>query len=191
MSDRNADIIACRNGAEWESWLSEHHALPSGVWLKIAKKASGVPSITNSEALDGALCFGWIDGQRRALDDTHYLQRYTPRRKRSTWSKVNVERAEALIAVGRMRESGFAAIAAAQADGRWAAAYESASVATVPPDLSAALEQNARARRFYESLGSTDRYLVILRLSTARTEQTRAARLARMIAKLAAGEKVR
>jgi uncharacterized protein YdeI (YjbR/CyaY-like superfamily) len=115
-----AEVIACRDGAEWEAWLADHHTLQSGVWLKIAKKGSGLASITIPEALDVALCYGWIDGQRRSLDDRHYLQKYTPRRRRSAWSKANVQKAEALIAAGRMRGPGMAAIAAAKADGRWA-----------------------------------------------------------------------
>jgi uncharacterized protein YdeI (YjbR/CyaY-like superfamily) len=185
------ETIACNDAAEWETWLADHHTLPAGVWLKLAKKGSGLASVTPAEALDVALCYGWIDGQRKALDENHYLQKYTPRRPQSTWSKVNVDKAEALIAAGRMREPGMAEIAAAKADGRWAAAYGPARTATVPPDLAAALEQDERARRGYESLGRSDRYLVILRLETARTPQTRAARLRRMIATLAAGERVR
>jgi uncharacterized protein YdeI (YjbR/CyaY-like superfamily) len=185
------ETIACNDAAEWEAWLADHHTLQAGVWLKLAKKGSGLASVTPAEALDVALCYGWIDGQRKALDKNHYLQRYTPRRPQSTWSKVNVDKAEALIAAGRMREPGMAEIAAAKADGRWAAAYGPARAATVPPDLAAALEQDERARRGYESLGRSDRYLVILRLETARTPQTRAARLRRMIATLAAGERVR
>jgi uncharacterized protein YdeI (YjbR/CyaY-like superfamily) len=117
------EVLACRDGAQWEAWLAGHHALRSGVWLRIAKKGSGLPSVTISEALDVALCYGWIDGQRKALDEDYYLQKYTPRRPRSRWSKINVGKAEALIAAGRMREPGMAAIEAARADGRWAAAY--------------------------------------------------------------------
>jgi len=184
-------IIACRDGAEWERWLADHHRLEAGVWLKIAKKGSGLASVTNAEALDVALCYGWINGQRKPLDGDWYLQRYTPRRPRSTWSKVNVEKAEALIAAGRMREPGMAEIAAAEADGRWEAAYEPARSATVPPDLAAALERDEAARRRYQALGRSDRYLVILRLMTARTPETRAARLRRMVATLAAGGRVR
>jgi uncharacterized protein YdeI (YjbR/CyaY-like superfamily) len=185
------EVLACRDAAEWEAWLADHHILQAGVWLKIAKKGSGLASVTNDEALDVALCYGWINGQRKPLDAHWYLQRYTPRRPQSTWSRVNVDKAEALIAAGRMREPGLAEIQAAKADGRWAAAYEPARTATVPPDLAAALVQDERARRRYESLGRTDRYLVILRLQTARTPETRAARLRRMIATLAAGERVR
>jgi uncharacterized protein YdeI (YjbR/CyaY-like superfamily) len=117
-----AEVIACRDGAAWEAWLADHHTLQAGVWLKVAKKGSNLASVTISEALDVALCYGWIDGQRRALDDRFYLQKYTPRRPRSNWSRANVEKAAALIAAGRMREPGFAAIAAAKADGRWARA---------------------------------------------------------------------
>jgi uncharacterized protein YdeI (YjbR/CyaY-like superfamily) len=185
------EVIAFANGAEWEGWLAGHHRSSLGVWLKIAKKGSGAVTVTNEEALDIALCHGWINGQRKALDEVHYLQKYTRRRPRSTWSKVNVAKVEALIAAGRMREPGMAEVAAAKEDGRWAAAYEPARNATVPPDLAAALERHERARRFYESLGRTDRYLVILRLMTARTPETRAARLKRMITTLEAGEKVR
>jgi uncharacterized protein YdeI (YjbR/CyaY-like superfamily) len=116
------EVLTCRDGAEWEAWLADHHALRSGVWLKIAKKGAGLPSVTISEALDVALCYGWIDGQRKALDDRWYLQKYTPRRPRSSWSRINVGKAEVLIAAGRMREPGMAAIQAAKADGRWAAA---------------------------------------------------------------------
>jgi uncharacterized protein YdeI (YjbR/CyaY-like superfamily) len=182
--------LACRDGAEWEAWLADHHALRSEVWLKIAKRGSGLPSVTIAEALDVALCYGWIDGRRRSLDERHYLQRYTPRRPRSTWSKVNVAKAEALIAAGRMRPPGMAAIEAAKADGRWAAAYDSARNAAIPPDLATALERDQRARRAFESLGRSERYLVILRLMTAGTDQTRAERLRRMLATLAAGGRV-
>lgn len=185
------EVLACRDGAEWEAWLADHHTLEAGVWLKIARKGSGLASVSNDEALDVALCYGWINGQRKPLDGSWYLQRYTPRRPRSTWSRVNVDKVEALIAAGRMRGPGMAEIAAAKADGRWDAAYEPARTATVPPDLAAALARDERARRRYESLGRTDRYLVILRLQTARTPETRAARLRRMLAALAAGEPVR
>ncbi|MFL6298544.1 MAG: YdeI/OmpD-associated family protein, partial [Actinomycetes bacterium] len=175
----------------WEAWLADHHTLQAGVWLKIANKGSGQASVSNDEALDVALCYGWINGQRKPLDGSWYLQRYTPRRPRSTWSKVNVDKVEALTAAGRMRAPGMAEVEAAKADGRWDAAYEPARTATVPPDLAAALAQDERARRRYESLGRTDRYLVILRLQTASTPEARAARLRRMVATLAAGDPVR
>ena len=185
------EVLAFGDAAAWEAWLADHHTRQGGVWLKLAKKGSGLASVTPAEALDVALYYGWIDGQRKALDERHYLQKYTPRRPRSTWSKVNVDKAEALMAAGRMRAPGLAAIEVAKADGRWAAAYGPARTATVPPDLAAALEQDERARRFYASLGRSDRYLVILRLETARTPEARAARLRRMVATLAAGRRVR
>jgi uncharacterized protein YdeI (YjbR/CyaY-like superfamily) len=186
-----SEVLACRDGAEWEAWLADHHTLQAGVWLKIAKKGSGQASVSNDEAVDVALCYGWINGQRKPLDGSWYLQRYTPRRPQSTWSKVNVDKVEALTAAGRMRAPGMAEVEAAKADGRWDAAYEPARTATVPPDLAAALAQDERARRRYESLGRTDRYLVILRLQTASTPEARAARLRRMVATLAAGDPVR
>ena len=186
-----SEVLACRDGAEWEAWLADHHTLQAGVWLRIARKGSGQASVSNDEALDVALCYGWINGQRKPLDGSWYLQRYTPRRPQSTWSKVNVDKVEALTAAGRMRAPGMAEVEAAKADGRWAAAYEPARTATVPPDLAAALAQDERAQRRYESLGRTDRYLVILRLQTARTPEVRAARLRRMGATLAAGGPVR
>jgi uncharacterized protein YdeI (YjbR/CyaY-like superfamily) len=114
------EVLAFADAAGWEAWLADHHTVQAGVWLRIAKKGSGLASVTVAEALDVALCYGWIDGQRKALDEHHYLQKYTPRRPRSTWSKVNVGKAEALIAAGRMRAPGMAAIEAAKADGRWA-----------------------------------------------------------------------
>jgi uncharacterized protein YdeI (YjbR/CyaY-like superfamily) len=175
---------------EWESWLANHHELRGGAWLKIAKKNSGRSSVTVSEALDVALCYGWIDSQRRSYDETYFLQRYSPRRPGSSWSKVNVERADALIAAGRMRAPGLAEISTAMADGRWDAAYESQRSATVPPDLAAALERNDQAREFFESLGKTDRYIVLLRLMTARSPEVRAARLLKVVATLAAGDRV-
>ncbi|HEY6737991.1 MAG TPA: YdeI/OmpD-associated family protein [Actinopolymorphaceae bacterium] len=185
------DALVFADAAAWETWLSAHHDDSGGVWLKIAKRGSGRRStVTVSEALDVALCYGWIDSQRRALDDSYYRQRYTPRRRTSSWSKVNVEKVEALIAAGRMRAPGLAQVEAAKADGRWDAAYESQRRATVPPDLAAALEQHPRAREFFDRLDRTGRYLSILRLTQARTPKGRAARLQRIIATLEAGERV-
>ncbi|GGO39664.1 YdeI/OmpD-associated family protein [Streptomyces lasiicapitis] len=184
-------VLAFADRRALEEWLDAHHEDSPGVWLKLAKKASGVASVATDEVIDLELCFGWIDGQRRRLDETYFLQKITPRRPRGTWSKRNIDRAEALIAEGRVRARGLAEIAAAKADGRWDAAYDAQAEATVPDDLAAALDAEPRARRTYDGLGRTDRYLVILRLQTARTARTRAARLERMVAKLAAGEKVR
>jgi uncharacterized protein YdeI (YjbR/CyaY-like superfamily) len=180
----DAEIIAFADAAEWEAWLDRHHDREAGVWLKIAKKGSGRTSVTIKEALDGALCFGWIDSQRKAFDEHHYLQRYSPRRSTSAWSQVNVEKVEALVAAGRMREPGAAAVRAARADGRWDAAYQRQRDATVPDDLAAALAADDRARAGFEQLGRTDRYAVFLRLMKARTPAARAVQLEQVVASL-------
>ena len=182
-----SDVLTCGSPAEWESWLTAHWQRPTGVWLKIAKKGSRVASVTAGEAGDVALCYGWIDGTRRRLDDAHFLQWYSPRQPRSSWSKVNVARAEALVAAGRMRPPGLAEIEAARADGRWAAAYESQRNAAVPPDLAAALDADDRARAAFESLGRSERYALILPLLKARNPRQRAGRLSATLARLAAG----
>ena len=172
-------MIAFRDAAEFEAWLDAHVDLQAGVWLKIAKKASGRPSLTSDEAVDVGLCYGWISGQRKSCDEVYYLQKYVPRRPRSRWSQVNVVRAEELIAAGRMRPSGQAEIDAAKADGRWAAAYESQRNATVPPDLATALAASPQAARAFEALSKTQRYAAILKLITARTPTARTAHLRR------------
>lgn len=154
------------------------------MWLKIAKKSSGIQSLTDDEAVDVGLCYGWISGQRKSLDDVYYLQKYVPRRPRSRWSQVNVAKVEQLTAAGRMRPSGLAEVEAAKADGRWAAAYESQRNATVPPDLAAALAANRRAAKAFEALGKSEQYAVILKLITARTDAARATRLRKAIAGL-------
>ena len=141
------DVLDLPDADRWEAWLAAEHDVRAEVWLRIAKRHSGIPSVTAAEALDVALCYGWIDGQRRAYDDVSFLQRFSPRRRRSSWSRVNVGKVEALLAAGRMRPPGLAEVEAAQADGRWEAAYESQRTAAVPPDLAAALAGNARAQR--------------------------------------------
>lgn len=181
------EILAFADGAELEAWLADHHTLQSGVWLKIGKKNCPRPAVSYLEAVETGLCYGWIDGQARSYDTDHYLQRFTPRRPRSVWSKVNVGRIETLAEAGRLREPGLAQVRAAQADGRWDAAYESQKNATVPPDLTAALEDDSRAREVFERLDRSTRYRVLLRLMTARTPEVRAARLDRAIAALASG----
>jgi uncharacterized protein YdeI (YjbR/CyaY-like superfamily) len=176
------------NAAGWESWLADHHDDEQAeAWLRIAKRHSGIATITIAEALDVALCYGWIDGQRKSLDDVSFLQRYTRRRPRSSWSKVNVAKVEALTAAGRMRPAGLAEVTAAQADGRWDAAYESQRTATVPPDLAAALAGNAAASAAFERLGRSDRYAVILPLLKARSPRIRARIVATAVERLAAG----
>jgi uncharacterized protein YdeI (YjbR/CyaY-like superfamily) len=180
-------VIAFRDAAEFEAWLDTHVELQVGVWLKIAKKGSGIPSLTADEAVDVGLCYGWISGQRRSYDELYYLQKYVPRRPGSRWSQVNVAKVEELIAAGRMRPSGLAEVEAAKADGRWAAAYESQRNVTVPPDLAAALAASPTAAQAFDALGKTQRYAVILTLLTARTATARAARLRRAMTALEAG----
>ncbi len=177
----DTQTLAFADAAEWDSWLADHHATSGGVWIKIAKKGSGRTSVTIAEALDVALCHGWIDSTRRGLDADHYLQRYSPRRPGSSWSRVNVEKVEALVAAGRVRAPGFAAIEAAKADGRWDAAYERQRDATVPADLAAALADDARARERFGLLGRTRQYALLLPLMKARTPAARAVRLRRIV----------
>jgi uncharacterized protein YdeI (YjbR/CyaY-like superfamily) len=183
-----AETIAFRDAAEFEAWLEDHFDQQLGVWLKLAKSDSGIPSMTSDEAVDVGLCYGWISGQRKGLDETYYLQKYVPRRPRSRWSQVNVRKVEALIAAGRMRPPGLAEVEAAKADGRWDAAYASQKEATVPPDLADALAASPPAARAFESLGRTGQYAVILDLMTARTPKTRAARLSKAIGALGASQ---
>ncbi|WP_150308493.1 YdeI/OmpD-associated family protein [Planctomonas psychrotolerans] len=175
------EIVTFRTASEWDSWLERNGRSHASVWMLIAKKSSGTESVTVSDALDVALCWGWIDGQRRSYDDSHFLQRYTPRRRRSEWSQVNVDRVRALTEAGRMRPAGLAEVAAAQADGRWDAAYVAQRNVSVPDDLAAALAASERASARFAALGKTERYLAILQVTKARTPATRAARLARVV----------
>jgi uncharacterized protein YdeI (YjbR/CyaY-like superfamily) len=178
------EIITFGDATGWEAWLAAHHDLQTSVWLKISKKGSSATSVTITEALDVALCYGWIDGLRKSCDETHFLQRYSRRRPKGSWSQVNTAKVAALVAAGRMRAPGHAQIAAAKADGRWDAAYQSQKNASTPPDLAAALAQNEAARHVFEVLKKTDRYAVILRLVKARTPEKRAANLEKIVASL-------
>jgi len=180
------DVHDFPDAAGWESWLAAEHGERNEAWLRIGKKHSGIELIAIADALDVALCYGWIDGHRKGLDDKSFLQRYSRRRPRSSWSMVNVAKAEALIAAGRMRPAGFAEIEAAKADGRWEAAYASQRTAEVPPDLAAALAGDADANAAFEGLGKSDRYAVILPLLKARTPESRAKLLAKAVERLAA-----
>ncbi|MGA4845847.1 YdeI/OmpD-associated family protein [Streptomyces sp. G5(2025)] len=183
-------VVFCADEPRLAAWLDEHHGDSPGIWVKLAKKGSGVASVTAAEVNDVALCYGWITGHRTSYDDVHYLQKITRRRPRSLWSKVNIGRVAELTAEGRMCEPGLAEVAAARADGRWDAAYESQRNATVPDDLTAALAASPAARRTFDGLTRSQRYTVLHRLMTARTAATRAARLERMIATLESGDKV-
>lgn len=180
-----ADAVA------WERWL-ERHAQSAGLWLKIAKKDAGIPSVTYAEALDVALCHGWIDGQKKGLDAQFFLQRFTPRRPRSTWSKINVAKIDTLTAAGRMREAGLREVEAAKADGRWEAAYDGAKSMEVPPELAEALAlaRHRKAKAFFDTLDKTNRYAVCWRVQTAVKPETRRARVEKLVAMLARGEKI-
>ncbi|MFG2988107.1 YdeI family protein [Streptomyces sp. NPDC048257] len=175
------EIVCFADGAAFESWLAEHHARHEGVWIKLARKKSGIASVTDDELVDIGLCYGWISGQRRAVDERYYLQKYVPRRPKSLWSQVNVDKVAELMAAGRMREPGLAEVRRAQADGRWTHAYESQRTATVPPDLAAAFETDPQARKAFEALDRTGRYQVILPLLQALTPKTRRTRLDRAV----------
>jgi len=175
---------------ELESWLEESHDSSAGVWLKIAKKGSREPSVTYAEALELALCFGWIDSQKRGLDEAFFLQRFTPRRPRGRWSKINREKAEALIEAERMRPAGLAEVETAKADGRWEAAYAGQRTAEVPSDLQRELDANPVAREFFDGLDSANRYAIVYRLDEAKKPETRERRLRKFLGMLERGEKV-
>lgn len=175
--------------AAWEKWLARHGA-EAGVWLQIAKKNQAVSSVTYAEALEVALCHGWIDGQKRACDEQYFLQRFTPRRPRSLWSKINIAKAGQLIADGRMAVAGQREIDAAKADGRWQAAYDSARAMEVPPELAAALARNPKARKSFAQLDKTNRYAFCWRVQTAVKPATRQARVEKFVAMLERGEKI-
>jgi uncharacterized protein YdeI (YjbR/CyaY-like superfamily) len=175
---------------DWASWLEEHHADAPGLWLRLAKKDAGIASINYNEALEVALCYGWIDGQKKSYDTTSWLQKFTPRGAKSIWSKINREKAQQLIESARMRPAGLAAIERAREDGRWDAAYDSQSNATVPDDLQAALDANPEAQAFFATLNSTNRYAILFRIHTAKKPETRAKRIAQFIGMLERHEKL-
>jgi len=183
-------ILLFATPAELEAWLEESHAESPGLWLKIAKKGTEPPSVTYAEALELALCFGWIDSQKRGLDERHFLQRFTPRRPGSRWSKINREKAETLLAAGAMRPAGLAEVQAAKADGRWEAAYEGQRAAEVPGDLRRELDANPAAAEFFAALDSANRYAIVYRLGDAKKPETRERRLRKFVAMLERGEKI-
>jgi uncharacterized protein YdeI (YjbR/CyaY-like superfamily) len=180
-------VLAFPDQAAFEAWLESEHATAPGLYVKLAKKGAGVPSVTYAELVESALCFGWIDGRSNRLDDRFYLQRMTPRRARSVWSQKNVEAVAALIQAGRMRPAGLAAVEAARADGRWERAYAGAKDITVPADLAAALDADPAVRAEFESLDGANRYAVLWRVHTAATPATRAKRIAAAVQMLRDG----
>jgi uncharacterized protein YdeI (YjbR/CyaY-like superfamily) len=174
----------------WTAWLDAHHGTSSGVWLRLAKKGSEVESITHAQALEGALCYGWIDAQKRPENEKTWLERYAPRGKKSIWSKINRQKALALIESGRMKPAGHKEMERAKADGRWDRAYDPPSSATVPGDLQAALDRNARAKAFFATLDRANRYAVLWRVQTAKKPETRARRIQQFVAMLERHEKL-
>lgn len=177
-------IIPFASQQRWEAWLDEHHASSKGLWLKLAKKDTGIDTVSHAEALDSALCCGWIDGQRDSLDQAYYLQKFTPRGRRSRWSKINCGKVEELIRQGRMKPAGLAEVERAKQDGRWDAAYEGQRNATVPEDLQRELDQNPEALAFFTTLNSVNRYAILYRVHDAKRPETRARRIAQFITML-------
>ena len=175
---------------KWADWLAKQHDKSAGVWLKLGKKGTGIPSVTYAEALDVALCYGWIDGQKGSFDEKYWLQKFTPRGPKSIWSKINTVKAEKLIASGEMKPAGLRAIELAKEDGRWDAAYESQKNILVPDDFQAALYQNKKAKAFFATLNSVNRYAILFRIHHAKKAETRARRIQQFVEMLERGEKL-
>jgi len=187
MGGVDLEELPFESAEAWRDWLDANHDTSPGIWLKMAKKASGIPSVDWDQAVDEALCFGWIDGQRKGLDDTWFLQRFTPRKKRSNWSRINTERVGRLEAAGRMRPAGAREVDAAKADGRWDAAYAGQATATVPDDLRAALDASPAAAELFAQLDSVNRYAILYRIGAVKLAETRARKIAGFVADLERG----
>jgi uncharacterized protein YdeI (YjbR/CyaY-like superfamily) len=183
-------VLLFTDQSAWAAWLAENYATSAGVWLRLAKKASGLSSVSYVEALDVALCYGWIDGQKQSYDEDSWLQKFTPRGAKSVWSKINREKVAQLIARGLMQPAGLAAVESAKQDGRWEAAYDSARTMTVPADFQAALDQNAAAAAFFVTLNSANRYAILWRIQTAKKAETRTKRIEQFIRMLENQEKL-
>ena len=183
-------VLELASAEAWDKWLAKHHASSPGVWLKIAKKGTGVATVTMPEVIETALCWGWIDGLRHRHDDVYFRQRMTPRKRGSRWSRINRDKAEALIAAGRMQPAGHREVEAARADGRWDAAYSGSRTMTVPDDLTRALRRNAAARRAFEQLDSRNRYAILYRIQDAKRSETRARRIEQFVTMLAEGRTI-
>jgi uncharacterized protein YdeI (YjbR/CyaY-like superfamily) len=183
-------ILAFADQPSLDEWLSKQLAGSPGLWIKFAKKGAGAPSVSKAEAIDSALCHGWIDGQLDTYDDVHWLIRFTPRKSKSKWSQINRTRALQLIDEGRMRAGGLAQVEAARADGRWEAAYAPASTAEAPPDLREALEQSPKAAAFFATLTGANRYAILYRISAVKKPETRARKIAGYVAMLERGETI-
>ncbi len=182
-------IISLESQAQWEQWLADNHASSDGVWLQFFKKASGKKAITYPEAVEEALCYGWIDGQSKSYDNESWLQKFTPRRARSVWSKINIQKVERLIEAGKMKPAGLQQIEAAKLDGRWERAYDSPSNATVPDDFLQELAKDKKAKAFFDTLNKANTYAITYRLQTAKKPETREKRMKAILEMLAKGEK--
>ncbi|NHD16929.1 MULTISPECIES: YdeI/OmpD-associated family protein [unclassified Actinopolyspora] len=191
MTTENEPVLEFASGEEWREWLATNHDGSSEVWLRIAKKNAAKTSVSYAQALDEALCFGWIDAVKRSYDDSSWLQRFTPRKSRSKWSRINRDNAERLVEEGRMREPGHREVDRAKQDGRWQAAYESQRTATVPEDLRRGLDANPTAKEFFDGLDSQNRYAILHRVADAKRAETRARRISRFVAMLAEHRKLR
>ena len=182
--------LAFASQEKLSAWYTKNHDTSPGIWLKVAKKDSGIPSVTIVEALDVALCYGWIDGQRDAFDDKYYLQKYTPRRPKSIWSKINVEKVARLIKSGEMQPAGLKAIEAAKADGRWAKAYDGQKNMSVPEDFQAALNKSKKAKAFFETLNRVNQFAILFRIHNVKKAETRTRKIKQFIEMLEKGEKI-
>jgi uncharacterized protein YdeI (YjbR/CyaY-like superfamily) len=183
-------IILFATQQDWEAWLNEHHTDTRGIWLKIAKKESGILSLSYAEAVESALCYGWIDGQKASGDERYWLQKFTPRGPKSMWSKVNCDKATALLASGRMQPAGIRQVELAKADGRWESAYESQSTITIPDDFQRELDNNQKAKEFFTTLNSVNRYAILFRIQAAKKPETRSARIKKFIEMLSNNQKI-
>lgn len=190
-TDKSSDAsLLFKSARAFETWLKQHHATSTGLWLKIAKRGADEASVSYAEAVEVALCWGWIDGQKKGLDAHLFLQRFTPRRARSIWSKINVDKATALIKEGRMQAPGLAQVEAAKADGRWAKAYDGARTSVIPKDLAKALDALPKAKAFFSTIDAANRYAVLWRIQTAAKAETRAKRIAQLVEMLGRGETI-
>jgi uncharacterized protein YdeI (YjbR/CyaY-like superfamily) len=190
QSPKELPIHHFQRQQDWATWLDENHTTSPGVWLKLAKKGTDTPSVSYGEAIEIALCYGWIDGQKQSHNEQFWLQKFTRRSGKSVWSKINKDKALALIKTEKMKPAGLKEIERAKVDGRWGAAYDSASKATVPGDFQSALDSNARAKDFFETLDSRNRYAVLFRIQTAKKAETRARKIAQFVLMLERHEKV-
>lgn len=188
----NADLpmLPFSSQSEWEKWLDKHHAGDAGVWLKIAKKDAGIPTVTYAEALESALCYGWIDSQKKSFDEHYFLQKFSPRGTKSIWSKINCEKVEQLMQAGRMKPAGMQAIESAKTDGRWDAAYASQSKADIPADFQAALDASPSAKTFFATLNRVNRYAIYFRIQNSKKPETRAKNIAKFVTMLEQGKTI-